>query len=135
MDKLRKGELKKPEAQKLVGERVNQFVELFVDKSIMTTRVQQKGKTFMSLFEDYANISELDRTPDLLYDVGLIVYDLFDLSDAISDDDVVMKHGEMLLSLIGGAKEMFWDYLPSFYLTNLGYFFVENVFPKLPSRR
>ncbi len=128
MDKLREGELKKLEAQKLVGERVNQFVELFVDKSIMTTRVQHKGKMFMSLFEDYASISELDWTPDFLYDVGQIGFDLFDSSDAISDDDdVVMKHGEMLLSLIGGAERMFWDYLPSFYLTNLGHFFVDSV--------
>ncbi len=64
----------------------------------------------------------------LLYDVGLIGFDLFDVFDLPNDDEIV-KHGKTLLVIIGGANNDFGSsfLLPSFDLTMTGHFIVHQM--------
>ena len=81
MEMVRLGELKKPEAHKLVGERVYHFASLFRDEDALTTRFQLKGQALMGLMERLKNTPGSSLDEEDCYDAGMVGLTLFDVSN------------------------------------------------------
>ena len=81
MEMVRLGALKKPEAHKLVGERVYHFASLFRDEDALTTRFQLKGQALMGLMERLKNTPGSSLDEEDCYDAGMVGLTLFDVSN------------------------------------------------------
>lgn len=129
MEKVRLGELKKPEAHKLVGERVYHFASLFRDEDALTTRFQLKGQALMNLMEHIKNTpgSSLDEEDD--YDAGMVGLTLFDVPDDLDYEHVVFL-GEGIVSILYALIHnplVFEDVLSSWYMAEMGAFLLERM--------